>query len=190
MNKRSVMIAFPGAAAPEEIQSDATTWGELRKEIESALNQDFYNQKVRDHKTNHHYSDDAAQLPAEPLKLLVSTDKNKSGGVTKGNYHKAKFSDLRTFCKKTTGFAPNGKDACIKALDFHYGKTSAPVEADKPKADKPTGGTTKANVPATPKKGSIEARLKALEEEVFGSNGKSKSKAKDDSYLQAARELE
>ena len=180
MEKRSVMIAFPGAAAPEEIQSDASTWGELKKQIESELGQDFYNQKVRDHVTNHHLSADEAILADEPLKLLVSTDKNKSGfPVTKGNYHKAKFSDLRTFCKKKTGFAPNGKDACIEALNAFYndGDVATPVkEVPAKKAPK----VVKETIAATPKKKSVEDRLAALEAVVF---------APKDSFLEAAKKL-
>lgn len=196
MEKRSVMIAFPGAAAPEEIQSNASTWGELKKELQEELSQDFYNQKVRDHKTNHHYNDDNAVLADEPLKLLVSTDKNKSGGVTKANYHKAPYGDLRTFCKKMTDFAPNGKDLCIAALDKHYGQSSPKVEA-KPKATKKAaapkkeaapkkGKVVKEKVAATPKKGSVEERLTALEDSVFG--GK-KAPVEEDDFMKQARNL-
>lgn len=202
MEKRKVMIAFPGAAQPEEILSDAATWGELKKELEVQLDQDFFNQKVRDHKTNHHYNDDKAVLAPEPLKLLVSTDKNKSGTVTKANYHKVGFSELRTFCKKMTGFAPNGKQACLDALDKHYGKTKgSSIAAPSKKASnkKPAakaevsakGKTVKENVPATPKKGSMEERVTALEAAVFGSaKSKSALKEEDDDFLAQARELE
>lgn len=194
MEKRSVMIAFPGAAAPEEIQSDAATWGELKKELQDELGQDFYNQKVRDHKTNHHYNDDNAVLAAEPLKLLVSTDKNKSGGVTKANYHKAPYGDLRTFCKKMTGFAPNGKDLCVVALDEHYGQSSPKVEAKpakkaaapKKEAAPKKGKVVKETVAAAPKKGSVEQRLTALEDSVFG--GK-KAPVEEDDFMRQARDL-
>ena len=211
MDKRSIMIAFPGAAQPEEIQSDAETWGELKKELEDQLGQDFYNQKVRDHKTNHHYNDDNAVLAAEPIKLLVSTDKNKSGNVTKANYHKAAFSPLRTFAKKMTGSAPNGKQACLDALDEHYGKPKgsssvapskkAPAKKEAPKKEAPKaekvapakakGKTVKEKVPATPKKGSIEDRVLALESAVFGSGSQSKveKKADQDDFMSQARRL-
>ena len=92
--KRSIKIAFPGGTAPQEIQSDATTWGDLKKELKNELQQSFSNQKVRDYNTNHHYSDANAVLPEGDIKLLVSTDKNKSGmAVTKANYHKVGFSE-------------------------------------------------------------------------------------------------
>ena len=191
MEKRSVMIAFPGAAAPSEIQSDASTWGELKKELLDQLDQDFYNQKVRDHKTNHHYNDDAAVLADEPLKLLVSTDKNKSGmPVNKANYHKASYADLRTFCKKMTGFAPNGKQLCLDALNEHYSyggvvKKAKPTTVTKKVA--PKNKTTKVKVPVVAKK-TIEQRVVALEEKVFGNNVK-EVEPDPDGFLAAAREL-
>jgi len=185
-NKRSVMIAFPGGSAPREVQSDATTWGVLKQELKDELNESFENQKVRDHETNHHYSDNAAILPEGNLKLLVSTDKNKSGmPVTKANYHKAPYSELRTFCKKMTGFAPNGKTLCLDALDKHYGKilkSVPPTKAAPAKKAATASKVVKETVKAAPKKASgdyaaLEKRVKALED------------LQSDSFLQAARQL-
>ena len=168
---RSVKIAFPGGTAPQEVQSDATTWGELKKQLKDELNQAFSNQKVRDYNTNHHYVDANAVLPEGDIKLLVSTDKNKSGmAVTKVNYHKAKFADLRTFAKKMTGFAPNGRQACIDALDKHYGKTSTPAAKVEKKA-------TKAK--AAPKKEAATAK----ETSSPGSKSTAKAESKGDSGL-------
>ncbi len=166
MNTRSIKIAFPGSSAPEEFESDATTWGALKGQIYDVLGKDFDNQKVRDRKTKHEYSDDNAVLPNEDLQLLVSTEKNKSGGnINKGNYHKAAYSPLRTFCKKMTGFAPNGKQLCLDALDKYYGKTSPKVEI----SSKKKSSTKKVNttIPATPKKDSLEVRVSKLEKAVF-----------------------
>ena len=170
--KRSIKIAFPGGTAPQEIQSDATTWGDLKKELKNELQQSFSNQKVRDYNTNHHYSDANAVLPEGDIKLLVSTDKNKSGmGVTKGNYHKVNFAELRTFAKKTLGKAPNGKQACIDALNKHYSKDAvadikaAPKKAaSKATAKETSSPGSKSTSKARAKGGSVEARLTALEE--------------------------
>lgn len=173
---RQVLIAFPGGSAPKSIDSDATTWGQLKEQIKDAFGETFENQKVRDYTTNHHYANNDAVLPMEDLKLLVSTDKNKSGmPINKGNYHKAGFSELRTFCKKMTGFAPNGKQACLEALDAHYGKTSAPAEV-APKAKK----AKKAKKSAS----NVEERLAALEERVAALEA-----IESDGFLQAAKQL-
>jgi len=157
---RRVQISLPGAAAPKEMQSNATTWGVLQKELEETLNISFENTKVRDRKTNHHYSSASAELPMENLQLIVSTDKNKSGTITKANYHKANFSELRTYCKKITGFAPNGKQACIDALDSFYNKNTT-------KKKEKTVKETISVVSSTSNKSlNLETKLKKLEKRV------------------------
>ena len=186
---RQVLIAFPGGSAPKSIDSDATTWGQLKEQIRDAFGETFENQKVRDYTTNHHYADNDAVLPMEDLKLLVSTDKNKSGmPINKGNYHKAGFSELRTFCKKMTGFAPNGKQACLDALDNYYGKTSAPAEVAPKKAkknsEKLAESTEKTIKKAQKPSSDVEARLAALEERVAALEA-----IESDGFLQAAKQL-
>ena len=176
--------------------SDATTWGDLKKQLKDELNESFSNQKVRDYDTNHHYADANAVLPEGDIKLLVSTDKNKSGmPVTKANYHKASFSDLRTFAKKMTGSAPNGKQACVDALDKHYGKTSPVAKAAPKKAatKAPVKKAAAAKETATPgakskakASGTLEGRVTKLEErfnDVFGKNNE------DAGFMKAASSL-
>ena len=183
-NLRRVRISFPGNATPSEIQSDAKTWGELKSHLENELGSNFENTKVRDFETKHHYDDADATLPAGELKLLVSTDKNKSGmAINKGNYHKASYSDLRTFCKKITGFGPNGKDLCLEALDKHYaGGEETPKETKKAskKAAKATE-TIVTKVKTTKGSSDLEARVSKLEKAIFGDG------EEDSEYLAAAR---
>lgn len=180
--KRSVRIAFPGGTAPQEVQSDATTWGDLKDQLKNDLGESFKNQKVRDYDTNHHYADANAVLPEGDIKLLVSTDKNKSGmAINKGNYGKAGFSELRTFAKKITGFAPNGKQACLDALDKHYGKTSAPAAKAAPKK-----AVKKAAAPKVEKKAEKKAEKKSAAKETSSPGAKSSAKAKSsDSALES-----
>jgi len=189
MSKRRVRISFPGNVKPQEVQSDAKTWGELKNQIASELGSSFDNTKVRDFTTKHHYDDDGAVLPEGEIKLLVSTDKNKSGmPVTKANYKNASYSDLRTFCKKVTGFGPNGKDLCLEALDAHYngGSTPAPKKevAKKEVAKKIVAKkteTVKASVKVAKPISSLEARVKKLEDVIFGDD------EEDAEYLAAVR---
>lgn len=199
-SKRTVRIIFPGSNAPKTIESDATTWGALKKELMSQLSVTFENQKVRDFATNHHLEAAEAVLPTEDINLLVSTDKNKSGmPVTKANYHKAGFSDLRTFCKKMTGFAPNGKQACIDALDKHYGKTSevaakpapakkAPAKKEAPKAAKADTKTVKVTTSKSKpsSESNLEKRVAAIEK-VLGIEGEVDAEYLE--FLQAGRNL-
>ena len=119
--------------------------------------------------------------------------------VTKVNYHKAGFSDLRTFCKKMTGSAPNGKQACIDALDKHYGKTSTPAAkpASKP-ASKPAANESSATAKETKTPGAkssakaskgdsgLAARVTALEKRMntlFGADDEDAGFAKAASNL-------
>ncbi len=199
--KRKVLIGFPGGTQPKHLETTATTWGALKGEIETQFGETFENQKVREFYTSHHYSDGAALLPtvaeiialdpanvAGDLKLLVSTDKNKSGmPTTKANYHKVGFTDLRTFCKKMTGFAPNGKQACVDALDKHYGKSSpAPKASVKAKASVPA--KKKAEIPQggkIPKPASLK-----LEDRIAKLETQMKEVLKDlgDPFMSAVRE--
>lgn len=201
--KRSIKIAFPGGTAPQSIESDATTWGALKAELKNQLDQSFSNQKVRDYTTNHHYADDNAVMPKGDIKLLVSTDKNKSGmPTTKANYHKVGFSELRTFAKKVLGKSPNGKQACIDALNKHYGKDAVKEVKAKtsgkktaaPKKEKAEKAEATASETATPGKkssekasgGKLEARVAALEKRMdtlFGKDDEDAGFAKAASNL-------
>jgi soluble cytochrome b562 len=165
--QRQVTLFYTQSNERKTLNSTAQTWGELSNEI----GESFAKSKVVLQESRLTLENTEAQLPAEPFTLFVFPRQSKAGmGVTKvnkGNYHKADFSPLRTFAKKITGSAPNGKQACLDALDKHYGKTSAPAKAA------PAKKAAKASVKKAAPKASAKAATKPTPKAKAESNGTS-----------------
>lgn len=160
--QREVTLFYTQSNERKTLQSTARTWGDLSQE----LGENFSKSKVVLQESRLTLENTEAMLPSGAFTLFVFPRQSKAGmgvdNITKRNYHNGNFSPLRTFCKKMTGSSPNGKQACIDALDAHYAGSSKP--AAKPAAKKKAVAKAKPiakKAPAKPAAKPAPAKAKA-----------------------------
>lgn len=136
MSKRNVTLKLTTQKDLIVVESDARTFGELKKQL---TNIKWDGMRVVERTTKNTLQMDDAVLPATDFVLFLVPEKVKSGAVKKINVETASYNDLRSHISmlnkvKNAGISMNGKvEDLRKALKKFYAKdvVAAPKTSEK-----------------------------------------------------------
>lgn len=151
-NNRTILVHSTKTRAEQEITTDVSTWGELKKLINPDFNVGNAKCMVRENRTT--LENAQAELPDGDFTLFVYPDKVKSGGARKKSDAYADLSDAKLRSSaKMKGLATNGVGHVLRSRLRAYDRRNDISGADAPKtASASSKKTNKARTkPATKK---------------------------------------
>jgi hypothetical protein len=121
---RTIKIVLPGASTPVEVQSEATTWGGLKADLDAA-NVDYHNKKAVENVNRTSFVSDDSVLPEGDFGLFFFPEKVESGA----GYEEMLFGELRRIHNElglpSLGSNPTKAQLVLALNAYNYGKNDA-----------------------------------------------------------------